>query len=232
MSNVPGRNLTRLDMLRHLEKLDKSDLIKLLHEAYEKLGNYERVEVFTRLFVGQEDITPVVLEPEQLLAEVRSFYDDSLNRVYFKVIRLESYNYDDLPRETDEWFERLGDLLEYARRLSEQSEHRTAFKCFKALWGLFQLLGEQDIVFGHEVGEWNIGMDTDPIIEAYIRSVIATHDEHDFPGAIYEVIQLFNHWSGNEPQFECIKTVASPQQLDRLVLFLEARGERIPEITG
>ena len=75
-------------------------------------------------------------------------------------------------------------------------------------------------------------MDTDPIIEAYIRSVIAIHDEHDFPGAIYEVIQLFNHWGGNEPLYECIKTVASPQQLDRLVLFLEAGGERIPEMTG
>ena len=57
-----------------------------------------------------------------------------------------------IPEETEEWFERLGDLLKASSQLTARGDHLHAVACFGILYELIDAMeGGEEIVFADEI---------------------------------------------------------------------------------
>ena len=118
----------------------------------------------------------------------------------------------------------------YAQRLSVAREHRGAAECFGELWKVFELIEQPGIVFGEELGCWNIPVRIEPIIEAHIDAVTAAYDASEYPSAVLSVIRLVRPWSDAKRYYAHIKTRASVEKLSQLRMVLKAEKLNLSEL--
>jgi hypothetical protein len=63
----------------------------------------------------------------------------------------------DIPKETEEWFEKMGDYFQDSCQLTAQEEYLHAVACFGLLYELINEMESGDeIVFGDEIDSWLI----------------------------------------------------------------------------
>ena len=106
----------------------------------------------------------------------------NLKGVYYALFRINSKNFSHIPEETNEWFEKLADLLKSSTQLSKQNEHVMAIECFKRLYDLVEHLSTgEEIVFAEEVGMWLLPGDEKVCITAYLTSL----DRYNSPKRLY-----------------------------------------------
>jgi hypothetical protein len=85
-----------------------------------------------------------------------------------------------VPEETEEWFEKLGDYLQDSCQLTTQGDYQVAVTCFGLLNELINEMEDGEIVFADELGDWMIPVDEKQHVTAYLTALAATATPETF----------------------------------------------------
>lgn len=210
-------------ILDYLQEQDNAALVRLLDTAYDEMTTNQRRAVFGQLV---QRMPPPVIDTEELLDDIAVFREESFAGVYYAPFEINSKNYMDVPEETEEWFERLGDYLEHSKQLSQQGNHVVAIDCFGLLYELIDAMDRgEEIVFAHELGGWMIPVDETPCLHAYIRSLAATSTPEEFTTAVLPLLRRDSYESFANTVYTTIKKVATTAQ--RVALDAEIAQQHI-----
>jgi hypothetical protein len=161
-----------------LKRQSPSALLDLLQHAYRAMSVSQRQAVFQTMV---KDIPASAVEGTELLKRLTQFHRDSLARQYYAPFEINSKNYTQIPDETEEWFEILGELLEDSSKLTEQEEHALAVACFGLLYELIDYMETgEEIVFADEVGSWMIPGEEKKFMAAYLSSLAVVASPESF----------------------------------------------------
>ena len=174
-------------LFQFLSIQDASYLLDLLSTAFDHMNRDQRLRVFGALV---EKLPPAPVDGEVLLDEVQEFQRESLAEVYYAPFAINSKNWKHVPEETEEWFERLGDLLKAAHQLTTRGDHLHAVACFRILYELIEAMERgEEIVFGDEIGGWMIPGDEKQYVAAYMTSLAATTTPEEFTASTVPLIR-------------------------------------------
>jgi hypothetical protein len=101
--------------------------------------------------------------------------------LYYAPFDINSKNFSHIPTETEEWFEKLGELLQSSTQLTKQEEHLFAVKSFKMLYELIDRMENgEEIIFADEYGSWMIPGEEKEFLDSYIFSLskVKTPEEY------------------------------------------------------
>jgi hypothetical protein len=210
-------------VFRHLQHQHTSVLLELLESSYEEMNTNQRRVVFGQF---AKHLPPAVLDSNRLLEVVKAFQQKSLAGRYYAPFQINSKNFMDIPEETEEWFEHLGDLLENSSKLTEQNEHELAVECFQILNELIDVMESgQEIVFADELGSWMIPGDNQKFVTAYLTSLAAISSPEEFTRQVMPLLRRDSYSSfinqvyptamqvANEEQKSCLKSEIKRQKI-------------------
>lgn len=177
----------------YLEKQEKEVLLRLLDRAYDRMGHDSRHDVFGE----HEKNAPLLpVDGKVLLSRIEDFQRSSLSGYYYEPFDINSKNYMDIPDETEEWFEKLGDYLKSASQLTTQGDHTAAVACFEMLYQVIEKMEDgYEIVFGDEIGSWMIPGDEKLPMRAYLTSLAAISTPTAFANAVTPLAQRDSYHS-------------------------------------
>ncbi len=141
------------------------------------------------------EVPPEPVNGDDLVDQIEDFFKESLSGFYYAPFNINSKNFMDVPEETEQWFEHLGDFLKASVQLTSQSNHFHAMVCFGELYSLIDKLESgEEIVFGEEIGSWMIPGDEKSYLAAYLTSLAAVSSPEEFTKV---TIPLLQRDSGN-----------------------------------
>jgi hypothetical protein len=214
-------------LFQYLSSQDISTLLKLLGSAYDQMNIEQRRDVFGKIVL---EVPPEPVDGDDLLDQIEDFFRESLSGFYYAPFDINSKNFMDVPEETEEWFEQLGDFLKASMQLTSQSNHLHATICFRKLYSLIDKLecGEE-IVFGDEIGSWMIPGDEKQYLAAYLTSLAAVSSPEEFTKDAIPLLQRDSGHSLAGQVYASAKNVANDEQRAHLaaeVKRLKIRTER------
>ena len=202
--------MNRERVFQVLEKQTSTILLEVLQAAYGEMNTSQRQEVFGE-FAAQRSSS--LIDGKELLREVREFERESLAGVYYAPFDINSKNFMDVPEETEEWFDRLGDLLKDSSTLTEQGNHAQAVECFGMLYRLIETMENgEEIVFADEYGSWMIPCEGKEILAAYISSLSAIKIPEEFTAVVLPLIRRDSRASFVDRAYASANRVASKEQ--------------------
>lgn len=218
-------DINKKKLFEAIRALKKSELITLLEEAFDEMERGTRRVVFGELF---NEYTKKERTAEQVRKQVKQFYKQSMAGDYYAPFSINSKNYLDVPEETDEWFDEIGDHLGFVSELVEEEEYETALHCFKLLYELIDRMEEgEEIVFADELGAWMIG-DTEQDTENYIIAASKVlEDSEEYVGLLLPRLRRDSYFSFSEKVYEKIKKHANPSQLKAIREAVKAESIRV-----
>jgi len=159
-------------------------------------------------------VTPETeVDPKRLLRQIKSFYDESLKGVYYAPFAINSKNYMEIPEETEEWFEKLGDLLEASMRVRVKGNHQVAVECFGILYKLIdKMCVEHGIIFAHKYGTWMIPGDERIFVKAYLQSLSNVASPEQFTEAVIPLLKRDSYESFFNNVYKSTIQVATKEQ--------------------
>jgi hypothetical protein len=203
-----------------------SVLLEVLGAAYDQLDRAQRQAVFGTHI---QKLPPPTVDGDELLSDIEKFRDDSLAGHYYVPFNINSKNYMHVPEETEEWFERLGELLAASERLTWQGDHLHAVVCFGILYELIGALEYgKEIVFGDEIGSWMIPGEEKKFIVAYLKSLAAISTPETFTAGAVPLIKRDSGHSFADQVYVSSIDVANPEQKAHV----EAELQRLKIRTG
>lgn len=175
-------------LFKLLRRQTKATLLELLHSTYHETNTQQKYDIFG-------DIMKVSKKPSKKLAhdivkESEQFYKDSLVGVYYAPFDINSKNFSYIPKETEKWFEKIGDLLKSSTQLTKQKEHTSAVESFKILYELIAKMeyGEE-IIFADEYGSWMIHGNEQEFLDAYILSLAEVKPPEQYTEIVIPLIK-------------------------------------------
>ncbi len=118
--------MNKARLFDYLKHQDPETLIQLLEKCYDSMRIQQIDEVFGHLN-NQLFNMPSPQDGKLLFEEVRKFRDDSLQGVYYAPFDINSKNYMNVPEETDQWFDKLGDLRVQLQKRSKSVTQRSYY---------------------------------------------------------------------------------------------------------
>ena len=161
-----------------LKRKTKPFLLDLLEAAFSEMDTQQRRYVFGEILKSTK---PSKISGKKILKEVEEFYENSIEGDYYEVFDINSKNFSHIPEETEEWFEKLDDLLSLSTELASKNENDFAVQCFSILYKLIgKMESGEEIVFADELGGWMIPGDEKVYIQAYLTASakISTPEEY------------------------------------------------------
>jgi hypothetical protein len=157
------------ELFKILKRQTKATLLELLYSAYHQTNAQQKRYIFGDLVKASQ---PEKASAKDILKKTEDFYQDSLAGVYYAPFDINSKNFSHIPEETEEWFDKLGDLLEASTKLTKQKEHPAAVASFKILFELIAKMEDgEEIIFADEYGSWMIPGDEKEWLNAYLSSL-------------------------------------------------------------
>ena len=200
-------------VFKTLEKQPKPVLLELLRSAYSELSTTQRRWIFGK-FTEQRSSR---VDGKKLLKGIKEVERESLAGVYYAPFAINSKNYMHIPEETEEWFDRIGDLLKDSAKLTEQGEYGLAVECFGILYRLIETMERgEEIVFAHEYGSWMIPCEEKEILAAYLSSLAATKSPEEFTDAVVPLARRDSYESFANRVYTSANRVASKKQNSHL----------------
>ncbi len=218
--------MDRNHLFQQLQQQDATVLLDLLERSYDQMTTNQRRYVFGQ-FVDR--IPPAIVNLQSLLVNVQTFQKESLAGRYYAPFMVNSKNFMDIPEETDEWFERLGDFLHSSSLLTQQGEHAGAVACFKILFDLIEQIDSgENIVFADELGSWMIPGDQKSYTADYLTSLVATSTPESFSEHVVPLLKR-DSWNSfaNQVYSTALKT-ANAEQIQRIETDIEQQKIRTP----
>lgn len=176
-----------------LKKQTKSTLLDLLSSAYDEANTRQKNSIFGDLI---RKSTPPTVAGKNIIKKSEVFYKDSIAGVYYAPFDINSKNFSEIPEETEEWFEKLGDLLQSSAQLTKQEEYSSAVKSFKILYELIDSMESgEEIIFADEYGGWMIPGNEKEFISSYILSLSKVSTPEEYTKIIMPHIERDSHMS-------------------------------------
>jgi hypothetical protein len=203
--------MDKTQMFQFLSTQDASSLLDLLSTAFDQMSIDQRRRVFGKLV---DALPPAQVDGKVLLNEVEQFRRDSLAGMYYEPFDINSKNWTYVPEETEEWFERLGDLLKANCQLTAQGDHLHAVACFGILYELIGTMERgEEIVFADEIGSWMIPGDEKQYIAAYMTSLAATATPEEFAEAALPLVRRDSYHSfADQAYLSAVRTANEAQK--------------------
>ena len=180
-------------LFKALKRQTKATLLELLYAAYYKTNAQQRRYIFGDLM---KKLKPLKIIAKDVIKESETFYNDSLAGVYYAPFDINSKNFSHIPEETEEWFEKLGDLLQSSAQLTKRKEHSSAVKSFEIL---YKLIGKmeygEEIIFADEYGSWMIPGNEREFLGSYISSLAEVKTPEEYTQVVVPLIKRDSHMS-------------------------------------
>jgi hypothetical protein len=190
-----------------------------LDSAYDQMNIEQRRDVFGKIVL---EVPPEPVNGEDLLDQIEDFSRESLSGSYYTPFNINSKNFMDVPEETEQWFEQIGDFLKASMQLTLQSNHLHAMFCFRELYSLIDKLESGDeIVFGDEIGSWMIPGDEKQFLTAYLTSLAAVSSPEEFAKVTIPLLQRDSGQSLAGQVYTSAKKVANDEQRAHLAAEVE-----------
>lgn len=174
-------------LFRYLSTQNNPELLELLRSAYYQMNIEQRQDVFGKIIL---EIPPEPVDGKTLLKQINEFSRASFSGYYYEPFDINSKNYMDVPEETEEWFDKLGDYLKSSMQLTSQGDHLHATACFQKLYALIDKMEDGDeIVFGDEIGSWMIPGDEKQYHVAYFTSLAAISSPEEYTQAAIPLVR-------------------------------------------
>lgn len=220
--------MNEIELFNILRKEKKEVLLELLKSAYTEMRSQQRAIVFDDLMY-HAITTQKTINERKILDEVNRFYNDSLAGQYYAPFMVTSKNFMDTPEETDEWCHKIAMYLSESSQLTILGKHKTAVKCFQKLFELMDRLGEDEIIFGDEVGTWMIGADEENAIKLYITSLALTTTTAQFVKYTIPLLQEDSYHSFRNNVYTKMQAVVGKEQKNALDQAIKKQGVKIKE---
>lgn len=144
----------------------------------------------------QTSVQPEAVDGVKVLRTVKKLRRETLVGVYYAPFIVNSKNWMHISKETEDWFDRLGQLLQASTQLTKQKEHSGAVACFTILYELIGAMEDgQEIVFADELGSWMIPGDEKKFIAAYLKSLSAVTTPEEFTAVAIPLIRRDSYYS-------------------------------------
>jgi hypothetical protein len=202
-------------LLKTLRRQTKSTLLELLHSAYYETNTQQRHSIFGDLMTKTK--LPK-MAGKDIAKKSKAFYKDSLAGAYYAPFNINSKNFSYIPEETEEWFDKLGDLLKSSTELTKQGDHISAIESFSILYELIcKMEYGEEIIFADEYGSWMIPGNEKEYLGSYIKSLAKVKKPQEYVNAVIPLIQRDSVVSfcnkvysaavrhGDKEQDECLK---------------------------
>lgn len=180
-------------LFKQLKQQTKSTLLELLHSAYYEMNTQQKRDIFCALI---EKSKPSKSIGKIVIKESERFYKESLAGAYYAPFNINSKNFTHIPEETEEWFEKLSDLLQSSGQLTNQKDHASAVKSFDIL---YKLIGKmeygEEIVFAEECGSWMIPGNEKDFLDSYISSLANVCTPEEYTKIAIRLIKRDSHSS-------------------------------------
>src|SRR3954453_9968010 len=197
-----------------LKRQKKAALLELLEQAFFEMEPKQQRAVFGELTKKPPAARAI---GAALVEEVAEFDRDSRARQYYQSFNINSKNFNHIPDKTDEWFDRLGDLLTETSKLTRQGDHATAVACFDRLYALIETMEDGDsIVFAHELGSWMIPVEEKEWVADYLTSLAATTTPDEFAAKVIPLIRRDSGQSFAAHTYQSALKAASKEQATHL----------------
>ncbi len=211
-------------LFEHLREQKSEKLIKLLETAFDIMNTNQRHDVFGVITI---EIPPADLNGEKLLSDIEQFKKRSLAGHYYAPFDINSKNFSHTPKETDEWFEEIGDYLEDSSKLTDQGDHELAVQCFKILHGLIDKMEDGDeIVFADEYGTWMITGDEKRFVKSFLTSLSAVSNAEYYVAGAIPLIKRDSYESFHNKVYSTALAVATGDQKKLLKTEVKKQGIR------
>lgn len=180
-------------LFKVLKRQTKATVLELLSSAYDEMSTQQRRHIFGALV---EKSKPARASARDVQKESEQFYEDSIAGIYYAPFNINSKNFSHIPEETEEWFEKLGDLLQASTQLTKQKEHASAVESFQILYKLVDKMecGEE-IIFAEEYGSWMIPGDEQNFLNAYISSLAAVKTPEEYTRIVIPLLKRDSYTS-------------------------------------
>ncbi len=131
-----------------------------------------------------------------------------------------------VPKETDEWFEKMVTYFERCCQLYKQGDSSNAIIGFQILYSLLDKL-DDEIVFADKLGTWMMGGDTKKYSLHYIQAASETCDDESFAKHMLPVLREDSYSSFCDKVFNNIKSHSSKSQVDCVKKLAKKEGVRL-----
>ncbi|MBD2364669.1 hypothetical protein H6G36_26445 [Anabaena minutissima FACHB-250] len=180
-------------LFKALKRQTKATLLELLYSAYYETNTQQRRHIFGDLM---KNSNPSKSLEQDIIKESKKFYKDSLAGAYYAPFDINSKNFSHIPQETEEWFEKLGDLLQSSCQLTKQKEHTSAVESFKILYELITKMEDgEEIIFADEYGSWMIPGNENEFMDAYISSLAEVKKPEEYTTIVISLIKRDSYMS-------------------------------------
>lgn len=206
-----------------LKKQTKSTLLELLYSGYYEMNTQQRRYVFGDLIQKSK---PSKIVGKDVIKKSEIFYQESLAGKYYVPFEINSKNFSYIPEETEEWFDKLGDLLQDSTQLTKQEDHESAVKSFEILYKLIEHMEDcEEIIFADEYGSWMIPGREEEYLNAYLLSLAKVKIPEDYAKVIIPLIERDSYSSfchkiyslavkhGNQKQTKYLKDEIEKQNI-------------------
>ena len=221
--------MNEFDLFMSLEKKEKSDVLSILRKSYSEMNTQQREIVFGE-YINNE-IKKLIIEKhdaEEICDEVNDFYVDSLAGVYYAPFKINSKNYMNLPEETDDWCSKFCMLLDETSQLAKHNFHKEAVQCFQKLFNLIDKIGDDNIIFGDEIGSWMVGGNRKQATIAYISSASHILTDNEFVDHLIPILVMDSHESFSNEVYRQASLLSTNEKFSLLQLTIEQKKIKIP----
>ncbi|NIB45056.1 hypothetical protein HBA55_36095 [Pseudomaricurvus alkylphenolicus] len=197
-----------------LKEQGKTNLIEILCCCFDEMSTHQRRTVFGTLY-DKTDMP--ILVSESVLEDVLEFCKESFEGVYYAPFEINSRNCTHIPEETEEWFEKLNDLLQLGFQLTKQEEHHSAVSVFDMLYKLIDRMETgEEIVFSDEYGSWMIPGDERRYLEAYIISLACVSTPQEYARKAADLVERDSFGSFRNKVYSAALKYANEEQIEAL----------------
>ena len=208
-----------------INKLKKSELLSLLEDAFNNMDGKTQRNVFGELFKAH---TKKERTPEKLLKGIEHFYKKSMDGYYYAPFDVNSKNFSDIPEETDEWFDELGDYLDFTSTMVNEQQYEIGLKCFTILFDLIDRMESgEEIVFADELGSWMISTKEDYIEKYVIVLSKEVKSIEEYIKILIPRIQSDSYFSFSNEVYKKVKKHSSDAQLKAIKKEVKLQSIRV-----
>ena len=211
-------------LFKALKQQTKSTLLELLYSAYYETNTQQRRYIFGDLIKKSK---PSKITGKNIIKKSETFYKESLAGVYYAPFEINSQNFSQIPEQTEEWFEKLGDLLQSSGQLTKQEDHASAVKSFEILYELIEKMENcEEIIFADEYGSWMIPGNEKEYLNSYVLSLAKVKTPEEYAKVVIPLIKRDSYSSfcnkvyslavrhGNKEQSKYLKDEIQKQNIN------------------
>ena len=210
----------------YLKQQKAEMLAELLETAFDTMNTQQRRDTFSSVV---KNLPPAKIVGKKLLAEIKQFHKDSFHALYYAPFDINWKNFRHIPEETEQWCEKMADLLKDSSKLSKQGKHTIACKCFALLYEVIFAMDEgEEIIFADEAGSWMIPVNESEIMADYLSSLayITQESPEKFTKKAIPLIERDSYNSFSERVYTLARRVANKEQQKHLAAEVEAQNIR------